>query len=120
MKAFHRKVKKRLVKLGYPESDIQFSHGFRIWTRGDGIRYKDKDTVCVKNHSVKDVFKALDRNALHTISLSDEFTSSPWRPAVVHSGIIYILCADDRIEIATTAILKNVDIWKAIPRINGV
>lgn len=118
MKKYHQTVVRHLESLGYDGKNISTREGFRVWTRGDGTRYCDKDSVYVSGTPAKDLFEKIDSNAKYTISISDEFPSMPYRDAVIHKGVIFILC-HEKVEIATVSMLKNCDVWKAVPRVRN-
>ena len=80
----------------------------RVWTRGDGVRYKEPNYL----ESTQDIFSALNDmlpNA-RKIQVRGEFGSSSYDDALIHNQVVYIN-RGPVVTFATTSILKNTAIW---------
>ena len=116
MKKLHLAVADLLKQVGYDCRLIHFKERHRMWTRGDGARYKDKDTVFVYGENVENVFDKLEQHsASHKCHITGEFASTGLYPAISIKNVIFIL-AGRTIEIASVSILRNSSVWKITNR----
>lgn len=93
----------------------------RIWTRGDGIRYKDFAYVSADLETATNLFRVLDSHKnSKKLWISGEFGSSPYHPAVVHKGLVIsvtsVLGEQARVEFGAATRLKNTDVWRSYDR----
>jgi hypothetical protein len=112
MKKLHLKVTELLTAVGYDSRRVHCTERHRWWTRGDGARYKDKDTVDVYNENVENVFDRLEQHdGSFNCYITGEFASTGLYPAISINNVIFIL-AGTTIEIASVSILRNSSVWK--------
>lgn len=84
---------------------------FRVWTRGDGSRYKNPNYV--QFSSTEQASDALSAITGKNLLVKGEFGSSLFSPAKKSAGFVFI----NRgiiIEIATVSILRNSRVWSSI------
>jgi len=92
---------------------VQLKYSFRVWTRGDGCRYKDMDYIAASNVDNIDIFW---NRIKETQKYEDgplvkgEFGSDPYSPSIFIKGFILIKRTNS-IDYATKSILKNSDVW---------
>lgn len=116
MKKLHLKVTELLKTVGYDCCRVHFDERHRMWTRGDGARYKDKDTVFVNSENAVNVFDRLEHHgASCKCYITGEFASTGLYPAISIKNVIFIL-AGSTIEIASASILRNSSVWKITNR----
>jgi len=84
---------------------------FRMWTRGDGSRYKNPNYVQFSStEKASDVLSAITgKNLL----VKGEFGSSLFSPAKKSAGFVFIR-RDKIIEVATVSVLRNTSVWSSI------
>ncbi len=95
------------------QCDPQSSHHvtFRVWTRGDGSRYKNPNYV--QFSSTKQAGEVFNMITGKNLLVKDEFGSSPFSPAKRSAGFVFI----NRgmvIEVATVSVLRNTNVWSSI------
>lgn len=81
----------------------------RMWTRGDGKRFKDPCFVQYNNnHDAERIFNLLPGKSLE---VKDVFGSSQFSKAKTSNGYLFILRDPGRIDVASDSILRNSDVW---------
>jgi hypothetical protein len=92
------------------QCDLQSSRHvtFRMWTRGDGSRYKNPNYVQFSStEKASDVLSSITgKNLL----VKGEFGSSLFSPAKKSAGFVFIN-RGTVIEVATVSILRNTCVW---------
>lgn len=116
---------------------FMFSRGGRIWTKGDGRKFRDPNHITVWtywfekdaeerakiNSKIKKEYDLIEfafneigkLPGAKKIQLSTEFEGDNFRDAYVVGNYIYTLAAGFdgwKIDIQTKSILKNKDIWR--------
>lgn len=83
-----------------------------VWTRGDGVRYKDPNKL--KTQDTNSVWKRIisEFPISKTLQVSGEFGSSPYDDAVIWDGIV-LINRKTYIQFASRSILRNRDIWRS-------
>lgn len=110
---YHKKAESVLEQLNITKYYIKPS--FRVWTRFDGVRYKDWDCIELQESDKEVLIKYLEETANTKLFIKGEFGSSEYEPAVVHDNMLYRY-TDYGIEIGSKSRLKNVDVWNHKPR----
>jgi hypothetical protein len=111
---------------GSPYYPIDYKNpGMRMWTRGDGSRYKDPGYIFIdrdlkpedqpkwhKARAVEKFWKFLESKGARKIGdVSGEFGSDPHSPAVVLNKLIFVFNGRS-IAWGSTSRLKNSSVWR--------
>ena len=115
---------KEFEKGGGKTSDIYHKCGFRVWTRGDGSRYKDMCSYYAQTkkgyNQLAKFWDLIESKPGRELRVKGEFGSSKYRDAKIVKGVLYL--ADmpwdhiSSIEYASTSVLRNVDVWRSKDR----
>ena len=93
---------------------LDYKYSFRVWTRGDGVRYKDMDQIVNSKQSMTLNDEAWDYllafGAKRLGMISGEFSSSPRHEAYELCGCILVKW-DTFIEVGSKGRLKNSSVW---------
>lgn len=105
------KIYNKAEKIALKISAGVTSMGFRIWTRGDGSRYKEPNKIHCDNTSRK--FEKLGELYPNNkrLRVRGEFGSDPYDKAIIIDGVVYI----NRkwyIQFGSTNILRNTSVWR--------
>ena len=93
----------------------QAKWGLRVWTRGDGARYKSASTLCRDSdrasipslwNEIVDMFP----DAKH-LEVRDEFGCDPYHSAIVADGMV-LINRELHIQFGSQSILRNTEVWK--------
>jgi len=88
---------------------------FRVWTRGDGARYKDWDRIKASQTDINKLISHLEQNATKKISVKGEFGDSDYQRAVILDDVVYIMW-DSFVEFGSLSRLRNTSVWKSKER----
>ena len=103
--------------------------GMRMWTRGDGSRYKDPGSIYInrnldpkdqakwnKEKPIEKFWNYLNSKGAKKIGdVSGEFGSDPYNPAVVLNKLVFVYTGRN-ILWGSTSRLKNSSIWRQKPQ----
>jgi len=82
----------------------------KVWTRGDGTRYKEPLSITMRTEKdAKKIFDLIDGKSLE---VSGEFGSSKFTPAKKSKGFLFVL-ADRSIRVSSDSVLRNKDLWRS-------
>jgi hypothetical protein len=114
MAKLEQKVQKIIQDLGYT-NNVYYEATYKMWTRGDGARYKDKASIRISGIPAEIIFEHLELCAKRFYWITQEFPRSPKLKAIVYKSVLFVLL-DDNIEVATTSVLSNTSVWKLSDR----
>lgn len=85
----------------------------RMWTRGDGSKYRDPARVEFRNKDLqKQAWTILSElEGIKTTSIKGEFGSDSFRPAIFWKDKLFILNPENSIAITTKSALRNIPVW---------
>lgn len=119
---------------GLDAEPYDVSRGGKVWTRGDGTRYKDPAKIHIPSYELKwlrknrskQMDKAFpdDEKLIDVVwdmitsqgkkigQVSGEFGSSPWNDAYLLGGVVFVRRGSFSVSFTSPKIFKNMDIWK--------
>ena len=83
----------------------------RMWTRGDGSRYKDESHIHGPEGHIGKIWDHLQKHGKSLGTTSGEFRSDPKRNSIEHNGVIYSKHPDDKTSIAYTSKGRTSPVW---------
>jgi hypothetical protein len=83
--------------------------GNRVWTRGDGTRYKDRSKIEGDEKHIDSVWNYLRSNGKATVGKQHEFGSAEDLQTIAHNKIHYTRTSGGLIEYRSAS---NSPIWK--------
>jgi len=90
--------------------------GMRVWTRGDGTRYRDPGGISDEGYGkqAKQFWNWLGKlpGVKHIGKVSGEFASSPFNDAYVYGGLYFSLNDYGNIQWGSISRLRNTSIWR--------
>lgn len=122
MKKLQKNVVQILQDFGFNNPDYHCND--RIWTRGDGARYKDMDYFTLVDGKCEDIFAEIEKRSKRLNWINGEFPSIEKRKSAAYKGVVFILNSamyqQSFIEIASMSVLNNSAVWVTKPRLLNV
>lgn len=114
MAKLEHKVQKIIQDLGYTNT-VYYEATYKMWTRGDGTRYKDKASIRISGIPAEIIFEHLELCAKRFYWITQEFPMSTKLKAIVYKSVLFVFL-DDNIEVATTSVISNTSVWTLLDR----